>query len=133
MRTRKRQWRSPRRFEALGYSIYATQGNCRCAEGGRCKGDLHQKDRAGVSEPSGPDPRTSRSTWSSIHRPQGADRSRDGFLIRRNAIETGVNVLTAMDTARALVTESGKYRYSQTDTGGYCKSRINVSEGNEKI
>ena len=36
--------------------------------------------------------------------PQGADRSRDGFLIRRNAIETGVNVLTAMDTARALVT-----------------------------
>ena len=36
--------------------------------------------------------------------PQGADRSRDGFLIRRNAIETGVNVLTAMDTANALVT-----------------------------
>ena len=29
---------------------------------------------------------------------------RDGFVIRRNAIETGVNVLTAMDTARALVT-----------------------------
>ena len=32
------------------------------------------------------------------------DKTRDGFLIRRNAIETGVNVLTAMDTARALVT-----------------------------
>ena len=28
----------------------------------------------------------------------------DGFLIRRTAIETGVNVLTALDTARALVT-----------------------------
>lgn len=34
---------------------------------------------------------------------QGAERSHDGFVIRRNAIETGVNVLTALDTARALV------------------------------
>ena len=33
---------------------------------------------------------------------QGRDKSRDGFLIRRNAIETGVNCLTAMDTANAL-------------------------------
>ena len=35
---------------------------------------------------------------------QGVEHSKDGFLIRRTAIETGVNVLTAMDTARALVT-----------------------------
>ena len=35
---------------------------------------------------------------------EGAERSRDGFLIRRNAIETGVTVLTAIDTANALVT-----------------------------
>ena len=35
---------------------------------------------------------------------QGAERSRDGFIIRRNAIETGVNVLTSLDTAAALVT-----------------------------
>ncbi|MFR2513185.1 MAG: hypothetical protein ACLS9K_15880, partial [Lachnospira eligens] len=35
---------------------------------------------------------------------QGVEKSKDGFLIRRNAIETGVNVLTAMDTAEALVT-----------------------------
>ena len=35
---------------------------------------------------------------------QGADRARDGFVIRRNAIETGVNVLTAIDTAKALIT-----------------------------
>ena len=28
----------------------------------------------------------------------------DGFVIRRNAIETGVNVLTAIDTAEALIT-----------------------------
>ena len=35
---------------------------------------------------------------------QGAERSHDGFIIRRNAVETGVTVLTAVDTARALVT-----------------------------
>ncbi|WP_349669616.1 carbamoyl-phosphate synthase large subunit [Lacrimispora sp.] len=36
--------------------------------------------------------------------PQGADRCKDGFVIRRNAIETGVTVLTSLDTAAALVT-----------------------------
>ena len=35
---------------------------------------------------------------------QGAQKSHDGFLIRRHAIETGVNVLTAIDTAEALIT-----------------------------
>ena len=33
---------------------------------------------------------------------QGRDKSRDGFLIRRNAVETGVHCLTSMDTANAL-------------------------------
>ncbi|WP_124067587.1 carbamoyl-phosphate synthase large subunit [Clostridium sp. E02] len=36
--------------------------------------------------------------------PQGAEKSKDGFVIRRNAIETGVTVLTSLDTASALVT-----------------------------
>ena len=36
--------------------------------------------------------------------PQGIDHQKDGFVIRRNAIETGVNVLTSLDTAEALVT-----------------------------
>ena len=35
---------------------------------------------------------------------EGAEASKDGFVIRRNAVETGVNVLTAVDTARALAT-----------------------------
>ena len=35
---------------------------------------------------------------------QGVEHAKDGFLIRRNAIETGVNVLTALDTAQALIT-----------------------------
>ena len=32
------------------------------------------------------------------------DKTRDGFLIRRTAIETGIYCITAMDTANALVT-----------------------------
>ncbi len=36
--------------------------------------------------------------------PHGIEHQHDGFVIRRNAIETGVNVLTAIDTAEALVT-----------------------------
>ena len=47
---------------------------------------------------------------------QGIEHAKDGFVIRRNAIETGVNVLTAIDTATALVTFSGKYRYQKTGT-----------------
>ena len=34
----------------------------------------------------------------------GMDKTRDGFLIRRNAIETGVTCLTSLDTAKALLT-----------------------------
>ena len=34
---------------------------------------------------------------------QGVGNSRDVFVIRRAAIETGVNVLTSLDTARALI------------------------------
>ena len=45
-----------------------------------------------------------RSTLSSISQHRAQRDSHDGFIIRRNAIETGVTVLTAVDTARALVT-----------------------------
>ena len=52
---------------------------------------------------------------------QGVEHSRDGFIIRRNAIETGVNVLTAIDTAKALVTS-----LEDTDHGNL--SLINIAE-----
>ena len=35
---------------------------------------------------------------------QGVEHAKDGFVIRENFIETGVNVLTVLDTAAALVT-----------------------------
>ena len=34
----------------------------------------------------------------------GIERSKDGFVIRRHAVETGVNCLTSLDTANALLT-----------------------------
>ncbi len=46
--------------------------------------------------------------------PQGVEHQKDGFVIRRNAIETGVNVLTStLDTAEAPVPASAKYRPEQ--------------------
>ncbi|MDO4614352.1 MAG: carbamoyl-phosphate synthase large subunit [Lachnospiraceae bacterium] len=53
--------------------------------------------------------------------PRGIDHQRDGFLIRRNAIETGVTVLTAIDTAEALVTS-----LENTDRGRL--SLVNIAE-----
>ena len=92
-----------RRFSALGYRIFATKGTADALKAGGVKANEVKKIE-----------QESPNLLDLIlgHRidlvidtpPQGADRSRDGFLIRRNAIETGVNVLTAMDTARALVT-----------------------------
>ena len=43
--------------------------------------------------------------------PQGVEHSKDGFVIRRSAIETGVNVLTAIDTAQGVDHQSGEHRY----------------------
>ena len=92
-----------RRFEALGYRIFATKGTAEALQAGGVKANVVKKIE-----------QESPNLLDLIlgHRidlvidtpPQGADRARDGFLIRRNAIETGVNVLTAMDTAKALVT-----------------------------
>ena len=39
-----------------------------------------------------------------IDTPTRDDKQKDGFVIRRTAIETGVNCLTALDTANALIT-----------------------------
>ena len=41
---------------------------------------------------------------------RGAEHSRDGFLIRRNAIETGVHVITSLDTAAALAKSMESWR-----------------------
>ena len=51
---------------------------------------------------------------------RGAEHSKDGFLIRRNAIETGVHVITSLDTAAALaksMKSAGKQNLSLVDIG----------------
>ncbi|MCI6731574.1 MAG: carbamoyl-phosphate synthase large subunit, partial [Lachnospiraceae bacterium] len=49
-----------------------------------------------------------------IDTPSRGEKSNDGFIIRRNAIETGVNVLTSMDTANALATAMENVQSSLT-------------------
>ena len=58
---------------------------------------------------------------------QGVEHSKDGFVIRRNAIETGVNVLTALDTATALVTSLENTDVKQADSDRYRNDRQEIS------
>lgn len=90
-----------RRFSRLGYQIYATKGTHQALERA---GVISQK--VGKMEEGSPnilDLILDHEIDLIIDTPQeGAEHAKDGFVIRRNAIETGVNVLTAIDTARAL-------------------------------
>ena len=90
-----------KRFEKLGYRIYATK---RTAEFLQEHGvnalrinNIHQES------PTVMDLLLGHKIDLVIDTPtQGRDKARDGFLIRRIAIETGVYCITAMDTANAL-------------------------------
>ena len=92
-----------KRFAEVGYRIFSTRGTAKLLNDNGIKAlsvrkieqehpnllDLilgHEIDLV-IDTPSG-----------------GADHEKDGFIIRRNAIETGVNVLTSLDTAAALAT-----------------------------
>ncbi|MGO5051275.1 carbamoyl-phosphate synthase large subunit [Lachnospiraceae bacterium LCP25S3_G4] len=92
-----------RRFEQLGYRIFATKGT---AEALKSKGvKAVRTNKIEQESPNLMDLILGHEIDLVIDTPpQGADRARDGFIIRRNAIETGVNVLTSLDTAEALVT-----------------------------
>ena len=92
-----------RRFEAIGYKIYATRSTAKALNAG----GVHavRINKIEQESPNLLDLILGHEIDLVIDTPsQGVEHSKDGFLIRRNAIETGVNVLTAMDTARALVT-----------------------------
>ena len=92
-----------KRFEALGYRIYATRGTAETLKAAGVK--AIRTNKIEQSSPNLLDLILGHKIDLVIDTPsQGVEHSKDGFLIRRNAIETGVNVLTAMDTARALVT-----------------------------
>ncbi len=92
-----------RRFEKLGYIIYATRSTADTLNENGVK--ARKVNRISQESPTVIDLILGHRIDLVIDTPtQGRDKSRDGFLIRRNAIETGVNVITALDTARALVT-----------------------------
>ena len=92
-----------RRFANVGYQIFATKGTARTLnEHGVKAFEIRKLEQ---ESPNILDLVLGHQIDLIIDIPaQGAERSHDGFVIRRNAIETGVNVLTALDTARALVT-----------------------------
>ena len=92
-----------RRFEKLGYTIYATRSTANALKeagvNARKVNKIHQES------PTVMDLLLGHKIDLVIDTPtQGRDKSRDGFLIRRTAIETGVNCLTSLDTANALLT-----------------------------
>lgn len=92
-----------RRFEKLGYIIYATRSTAAALNEAGVK--ARKVNKISQESPTVMDLILGHKIDLVIDTPtQGRDKSRDGFLIRRTAIETGVNCITAMDTARALVT-----------------------------
>ncbi|MDO5539252.1 MAG: carbamoyl-phosphate synthase large subunit [Eubacteriales bacterium] len=92
-----------KRFEALGYNIYATKGTARTLMDADVQVRMTRKVEQ--ESPNILDLILGHKIDLVIDIPsQGVEHAKDGFVIRRNAIETGVNVLTAIDTAKALVT-----------------------------
>ncbi len=92
-----------KRFEKLGYKIYATKGTHRALKTAGVMS--HQVNKLEQESPTLLDLILGHEIDLVIDTPhQGSEHTGDGFIIRRNAIETGVNVLTAIDTAAALAT-----------------------------
>ena len=92
-----------KRFEALGYRIYATRNTAKTLQEAGVK--AIRTNKLEQPSPNLMDLILGHKIDLVIDTPsQGVEHAKDGFLIRRNSIETGVNVLTAMDTAKALVT-----------------------------
>ncbi len=92
-----------RRFKALGYEIYATRSTAKFLnENGVEAIPVNKLDK---EAPTIIDLILGHEIDLVIDTPtQGRDKSRDGFLIRRTSIETGVTCLTSLDTANALLT-----------------------------
>ena len=92
-----------KRFEALGYRIFATRNTAKALKEAGVK--VTRTNKIEQDSPNLMDLILGHKIDVVIDTPsQGVEHAKDGFIIRRNAIETGVHVLTAMDTAKALAT-----------------------------
>ena len=103
-----------KRFEALGYKIYATRSTAKYLQEHGVA--ALRVNKINQESPTVMDLILGHKIDLVIDTPtQGnGDKTRDGFLIRRNAIETGVYCITSLDTANALArsleTADGKLR-----------------------
>ena len=92
-----------RRFRALGYEIYATSGTAEVLNKNGVPAISIQKIEE--EPPTIMDLILQHEIDLVINTPtQGRNKARDGFLIRRISIETGVTCFTSLDTANALLT-----------------------------
>ena len=91
-----------RRFKALGYEIFATRSTAKYFnERGVLTIPVNRIDE---ESPTLMDLLLEHQIDLVIDSPNLADKTKDGFAIRRTSIETGVTCLTALDTADALLT-----------------------------
>lgn len=89
-------------FNRLGYEIYATRGTAEVLKNNGV--EVTQVNKLEQAAPTLMDLLLAHNIDLVIDTPsKGAGKSKDGFLIRRVAIETGVSVITALDTATALL------------------------------
>ncbi len=106
-----------KRFEKLGYTIYATRSTAKYLQDGGVA--ARRVNKISQESPNVMDLILGHKIDLVIDTPtQGhGDKTRDGFLIRRNSIETGVNCITAIDTAVALATslENATTEYTLVD------------------
>ena len=92
-----------RRFEALGYKVYATRSTAKVLKENGVK--ALRVNKINQESPTVMDLILGHKIDLVVDTPtQGRDKSRDGFLIRRTAIETGIHCLTSLDTVNALLT-----------------------------
>lgn len=105
-----------KRFKKLGYDIFSTRGTAKVFnEAGVLAIPVN---RINEEAPTLMDLLLEHQIDLVIDTPTHDDKLKDGFLIRRTAIETGVNCLTSLDTAAALLTSletEGKDQLSIVD------------------
>ncbi len=115
-----------RRFKKLGYDIFATRSTAKVLnENGVLAIPIN---RINEEAPTLMDLLLEHQIDLVVDTPTYDDKLKDGFIIRRTAIETGVTCLTSLDTAAALLTSlenSDKVHLSVVDI-----TSLNAKQGN---
>ncbi|MEG1003947.1 MAG: ATP-grasp domain-containing protein, partial [Clostridium sp.] len=98
----------------LGYKFVSTEGTCKLL---REHGvDAEEVRKLNEEEPNILDVVKSKGVDLVINTPtKGNDSKRDGFLIRRAAVERNIGVITALDTLRAIIDVKNKHFENNED------------------